>query len=156
VPNPSLTIVNNLEGVDITGNTFVAKQGGAADDFGEGVDVTVTGYKQQPANALATGSARKLFDDDEDAPTDPLYFHLWTAGSWTTEVVWVQIIGVTSNFVIPVYPEVPWVLRGNRILAAANTTALDGSAAPSTEDIDSIVLVNRSGASIDYCLTIVY
>ena len=154
--NPSLSIVNNLDGVDITGNTFLAKQGGVADDFGEGVDVTITGYKQQVAGALATASARKLFDDDEDFPTAPLYFHFWATGSWTTEVVWLQVIATATNFIVPVYAEVPWVLRGNTVLAAANTTALDGSATPSTTAIDSIILCNRSGASIDYCLTIVY
>lgn len=151
MPNPSLTIVNNLEGVDITGNTFFAKQGGVADDFSEGADVTVTGYKQQVAGALSTATVRKLFDDDEDFPTDPLYFHFWASGA-----CYLQVIGATTNFVIPISAEMPWVLRGNTILAAADTTAITGGATPSLEDIDSIVLGNYSGASIDYCLTIVY
>lgn len=145
----TLSVVNNLTGT-FQGATHTAKQGLPDSDFSEGYDITVTGYPTVLVGALATGGSIKLYDDDTTVPADPVYWHLWTDKNG-----YLQLVGATSNIILPIAAYVPWVLYGHTMLAAANTTDI-ASVEPTLEDIDHIMLGNFSGSSMTWRLTLVY
>jgi hypothetical protein len=148
---PSLTVVNNLTAVGVGGTVLLAKQGGVAAEFDEGYAVTVTGYPLSIEAAIPTATVVKVYDDDTHTPANPLYWHFWATAN-----LYVQFVGATSQFTVPLHAYVPLVLYGNTILAAANTTDLTGGAEPTLEDVDHVNLANYSGGSADYKVVIVY
>lgn len=145
-----LTVVTNFE-VTSQGTTLTGKQGLASSDFAEGYDITVTGYVQRIIGAISTASVRKLYDDDEDFPTDPLYWHFWADGN-----CYLQFVGTGTNFILPIAAYVPQTLYGATMLAAASTTDITGGSEPVLADIDHINVGNYSGASISYALAVIY
>jgi len=140
----TVDIINTVECVAQGGEAITGKQGDAADAATDVAQIDVEGDGHVVPGTLATATAVTLYDDDNDVPIDWVYFYLWTSVE-----MFVQIIGATANVVFHVRAEIPFTLSYDDFLAAANTTPLSG-AAPTTEDIDSIVLQNNSGGSGKY------
>lgn len=139
-----IRIISNIEIDGQGGGVLSGKQGDAEDADTDPVILDGDGDGFVVAGTLATATAVKIYDDDTHTPTSFLAMHLWTSVD-----MYVQVIGATSNVIFPVEAEVPFMLSSSLMLAAANTTPLSGSA-PSTEDIDSIVIQNNSGGSGKY------
>jgi hypothetical protein len=146
----TLNVIHNIEiTTDDNGVTFSAKQGSAADAATEPFEVTVSGYVHQISGVLATATARTVWDEDEDEPDNIAYVFFWADVD-----MYIQFIGQTTNVVFPVEAKVPFCLSANTLLAAANTTAISGSA-PSVEAIDSIVIQNNSGGNGNYVFAVI-
>lgn len=146
----TLNVIHNIEiRTDENGVTFSAKQGAADDAATEPFEMTVSGYVHQHAGVLATATARTVWDEDSYEPNDASYIFFWSDVD-----MYLQVIGQTTNFVIPVEAKVPFCLSANTMLAAANTTAISGSA-PSVEAIDSIVIQNNSGGNGNYVFAVI-
>ena len=143
----TLNIYNHFTYVG-QGRTIEGKHGESDDAVTDGQAITVTGPVEEKIGTLATATACKIWDEDEDAPSDIDYLYFWA-----DKDCYIQIIGQTTNVVFPVEAFVPFVLSGNTLLAAANTTALSG-AAPSVEAIDSVVIQNNSGNEMNYHLAV--
>jgi hypothetical protein len=142
----TLEIINNYS-VETFGRTYRGHQGDADQDFDEAVEVTITGHVHEAIGLLGTGAGRTLWDDDDDNPTGFEYLY-FTAD----QTVYVQLIGATTHAIVEVEADVPFTMRKDTILGAANTTAL--AAAPSMEEIDSVRIWNQSGNDCNYHLSI--
>lgn len=138
----SLFITDTFE-IEVLGTTYSGQQGDADNGSGSPVEVTVTGLVQRNTGSLATATARTIWDEDADNPVD--FDYLWFKSD---QACYVQLIGSSTNYVVPVAADVPVRLPG-QFLAAANTTPISGSA-PSLESVDSIVIQNNSGNTMNY------
>lgn len=146
----SLNLWNSFEftsqGVQRTG-----KQGLAASAFPEPYAVTVNGTGHFLTGSLATATVVTVYDDDDDVPIDWVYLHIWADTAY-----YVQLIGATSNVIVKLAAKQPFVLPGfDSLLAAVNTTKITGIAEPTLEDIDSIVLGNYSGGTMNYTVAVI-
>lgn len=139
----TLSIINNYT-LENQGETYTGKQGAAIDGASEALEISVSGHHHGTSGTLASGSARTIWDEDDDFPTDIEYFWIWADQDF-----YVQVIGQTTNFIVKVEALVPFTLSANTMLAAASTTAISGSE-PSVEAIDSIVIQNNSGSVMNY------
>lgn len=132
--------------VTVRGKTISFWQGTSADDLvTTPFTVSVDGPAHGGPFTLATATARTVWDDDDDAPTD-FDFMFFVAD----QNMFIQIIASATHVVFPVLAGVPFILAPKtdgltaKMLGAASTTALSGSA-PSVTEIDSIVIQNNSG-----------
>mgnify|MGYP001569343244 CR=1 FL=1 len=140
----TINVINTVECIVQGGNTISGKQGLSTDTATDPVEITIDGDAHAVPGTLATATAVTIYDDDNDVPIDFDYMFIWTSVD-----MYLQIIGATGNVVFHLLAEVPFVLSYDDFLAVGNTTPLSG-AAPTTEDIDSIVLQNNSGGSGKY------
>lgn len=135
--------------LELQGRTYAGKQGSADDDVDTPFDVTLTsGIAFESIGVLATATARTIWDEDSFQPVDIQFGFFWCDVD-----MYIQFIGQATNVVFPVEAKIPFTISANTLLAAANTTALSGSA-PSVEAIDSIVIQNNSGGSGNYHLAL--
>lgn len=146
----TLNVIHNIEiTTDENGVTFSAKQGSAADASTEPFELTVSGYVHQRSGVLATATARTVWDGSVDEPDDMTYLFFWADVD-----MYIQIIATATNFVVPVEAKTPFCLSANTALAAANTTAISGSA-PSVTAIGKVVIQNNSGGNGNYVFAVV-
>lgn len=142
----TLSIISNFE-IAVRGKTTSAWQGTSEDALQTtAFDVTVDGNVHGGPFTLETATARTVWDDDDDAPTD--FDFLYYVASVNT---FIQIICSATSFTIPVLAGVPFILAPKtdsltaKALGAATTTAMSGSS-PSVTEIDSVVIQNNSGS----------
>lgn len=135
----------NSQGAEKTG-----KQGTSTDDPKTPFALTVDGKSYQSTGQVADDAIETIWDEDSDTPTDFDFFHFWS-----DQDCYLQIIGATTNFIVEIEAKVPFVLSSDAILAAANTTVMTAGVAPSTEAIDSIVVSNMSGSTMNYVASII-
>jgi hypothetical protein len=141
----TLKITHNIS-LEVQGNTFRAKQGTSTDDFDEPFEYTVTGTLHSMVGSLATASVVTVYDDDNDSPADFDYAYFWA-----DQDCYIQIIGSGTNVVFKVEAKIPFDIPGfDTMLAAADTTAITGGTEPTLTDIDSIVVGNYSGSTMNY------
>ena len=146
----TLYITNNFElssqGIDSSG-----KQGLAASALADPYGITVTGTKHQVIGSLATAAVTTVYDDDNDTPADWDYLYYWA-----DQISYIQIIGSGSNVIIKLAAYQPFTLAGYDVmLAAADTTAITGGTEPTGTDIDSIVIGNYSGNTMNYVFAVI-
>jgi hypothetical protein len=145
-----LNILNSLE-MDSQGIVTRAKQGAATDAFATPFSITVSGTKHEMIGSLATATVVTVYDDDNDSPVDWDYLHYWA-----DQDSYIQFVGASTNATFKVAAKQPFVLPGfDSILAAADTTIITGGAEPSVTDIDSIVIGNYSGVTMNYHLVLI-
>ena len=141
----TLSIINNFE-LTSQGRTRTGKQGAAADGADEPLDVTVSGTVHEVIGSLATASVVTVYDDDNDVPADWDYLYFWA-----DQDCYLQVIGSGTNVTFKVEATQPFVLPGfDTVLAAADTTAITGGTEPTLTDIDSVVIGNYSGNTMNY------
>lgn len=140
----TLNIINNIS-MTSQGSTTVVKQGTSTDDATSAFAVTVTGTKHELIGSLATATVVTVFDDDDDVPADWDYMIYWA-----DQDSYIQFIGSATNAIFKVLAKVPFTLTYDSVLAAANTTIITGGAEPSVTDIDSIVIGNYSGSTMNF------
>lgn len=143
----TLDTINSMS-LTTNGSPHAVHQGNASNPATTPLQTTVSGAVHSvDINAMANDSEITLWDEDDDTPAN--WDHLWIKvdqGAGDNTVV-LQIIGQTTNVTIPLYANKPFTWDGDQLLAAANTTAI--SAQPTLEDIDSIVLGNYSGTTLN-------
>lgn len=144
----SLNIINNLD-MSSQGLTTQCKQGSSTDAFSTPFTLTIDGAKHHVQATLATATAVTVYDDDDDTPVDFDYLFLWA-----DQDCYIQIVGSATAAVLKVKAKVPFTLGFNKVLGAAATTAITGGAEPSVTDIDSIILGNYSGSTLNYVFAI--
>ena len=111
----------------------------------------MSGTRHVVSGTLATAAVVTVYDDDNDVPAD--WDYLWYCAD---QISYIQIIGSGSNVILKCAAYQPFVLNGyDRILAAADTTAITGGSEPTLTDIDSIVLGNYSGNSMSYLFIVI-
>jgi hypothetical protein len=140
----TLNIINNFT-LEALGLTISGKQGNTTDDIATPFPVTVNGPGQIIPGSLLTATVVMLYDASVDAPAAPVYFFLWTDQDCD-----IQLIGSGSNVILPVKAKQPFILSGNSLLAAANTTPIAGGATPSLTTLAKVVLGNYSGNTMNY------
>lgn len=137
----TLSIINSID-VTINGKPVQGWQGTDEDAIAtDPFDITVGDEAHVQDFSLATATALKVWDDDTHKPSTIIIFHIVA-----DQNIYVQVIGATSNIIFAVTAGCPFTFTGNTMLAAANTTAMSGSA-PTLEEIDSIVIQNNSGTT---------
>lgn len=146
----TLSITNNLE-LTSQGVTTDAKQGLAASPLAEPFDITVSGTVHKVIGSLPTATVRIVYDDDDDAPADWDYLYFWA-----DQICSIQIVGSGSNVIHRVAAYQPFVLPGyGTMLAAANTTIMDGGTEPTLTDIDTVAIGNYSGNTMNYVFLVI-
>ncbi len=93
--------------------------------------------------SLANATALTIWDEDDDTPSDWQYFWI----SVDQDTVYLQFVGQTSNVKLLLSKNVPFVWTNDQLLCAVAVTAM--AAAPTLEDIDSCVLYNNSGNTVN-------
>lgn len=137
--------------MEAQGLTHSGKQGAAADAATEAFEVTVGGQIHKVVGSLATASVVTVYDDDNDTPADFDYLFFWA-----DQDCYIQIIGSGSNVIFKIEAKVPyWISGFDTILAAADTTAITGGTEPTLTDIDSVVIGNYSGNTMNYVLAVI-
>lgn len=146
----TLKIINNFE-ITTQGVTYTGKQGLAADSADEAFEVTVDGTVHHVTGSLATATVVTVYDDDNDVPIDWEYLFFWA-----DQDCYIQLIGAATNVIFKIEAKEPFVLPGfDSLLAAADTTAITGGSEPSVADIDSIVIGNYSGNTMNYVFAVI-
>ncbi len=146
----SLSIVNNFSLLS-NGRYKYGKQGLADAALATALAISVNGTTHYVEGSLATASIVTVFDDDDDVPADWVYLYYWA-----DQISYIQIIGSATNAIFKVAATQPFVLAGyDSILAAANTTPIAGNSEPTLTDIDSIVLGNYSGSTMNYLFAVI-
>lgn len=146
----TLKILSNFE-ISSQGLTYTGKQGAAADTADETLDISVTGTIHNVVGTLSTATVVTVYDDDDDVPADWDYLFFWA-----DQDCYIQIIGPTMNVIFKVEATVPFWLPGfDSMNAAANATAITGGTEPTMSDIDSVVIGNYSGTSLNYVFAVI-
>ena len=141
----TLSIINNFS-LPTQGRTITGKQGASTDASTTAFAYTVSGTVHEVIGSLATASVATVYDDDNDVPADWDYLYFWADYD-----CYIQIIGPTMNVIFKVEATIPFVLPGfDSINAAANATEITGGTEPTMSDIDSIVIGNYSGSTMNY------
>lgn len=147
---PTLNIKNTFELATVGGTTLTGKHGAAADDADTALDVTVTGSSHYVSTTLATATVVTVYDDDNDVPADWDYLYFWA-----DQDCYIQLIGSGTNVILGVEAEHPFVLSRDSLLAAADTTIITGGTEPTLTDIDSVVIGNYSGTTMNYVFAVI-
>lgn len=140
----TLNIINNFE-ITVQGVTYSGKQGASSDASTDPHELTVTGNVMGGSAVLATASVRTVWDEDDDEPNDILYWFYWC-----DVASYIQFVAQGTNVIFPVAAKTPFVLSGNTLLAAADTTIITGGTEPTLSAIDSVVIGNYSGGNGNY------
>ncbi len=93
--------------------------------------------------SLANATALTIWNQADDNPVDWQY--LWLKVDQPT--VYLQLIGATSNVKLVLTNDIPFVWTNDQLLCAVNTTPM--AAAPTLEDIASVVIYNNSGNTVN-------
>ncbi len=117
----------------------------SANDADDVLAVTVDGKVNNQPSQIADATARTLWDDDDDFPSDFDYMFLVA-----DQDLDLQIIGATLNVTLPVKAGIPFVLGYDDILAAIATTPIVADSVPAYEEIDSLRINNRSNSTANY------
>lgn len=144
----TLSILNSFS-LPTQGRTLTGKQGTSTDSVSTAFEITVTGTTHTMIGTLATATVNTLWDDDNDFPIDWDYLYFWA-----DQDVYLQIVS-TTNVIFKILAKVPFTMTYDSLLAAADATIITGGSEPTLVDIDSIVLGNYSGSSVNYQLTLV-
>lgn len=136
--------------IEVNGQTISGQHGTSGESVDDPFAITVDGKVHHRSSQLATGARRTLWDEDVDDPDTFDYAFLWS-----DQDLDLQLIGSAGNVVIRVKAKVPFVLSYDDLLPAANTTVITAGATPSYEDMDSIVISNRSGSTANYTFFLV-
>lgn len=146
----TLSIINTFELV-AQGLSVIGKQGLAASLVTDVYDITVSGTTHHVVGSLATATVVTVYDDDDDSPADWDYLFYWA-----DQISYIQIIGPTMSVVFKIAAYQPFVLPGyDSLTAAASATAITGGSEPSPSDIDSVVLGNYSGTTMNYLFAVI-
>jgi hypothetical protein len=146
----TLSIINTIS-LESQGRTTIGKHGTADDGMTTALEVDVTGTKHEVIGSLATAAVATVYDDDDDVPADWDYLYFWA-----DQDCYIQIIGPTMNVKFKIEATQPFVLPGfDGINAEANATAITGGTEPTMSDIDSIVIGNYSGSTMNYQLILI-
>jgi hypothetical protein len=146
----TLDIVSNFS-LSSQGRTVTGKQGEATDSFSEALSATVTGTVHEVIGSLATATVVTVYDDDSDVPADFDYLYFWA-----DQDCYIQVIGSGSNVIFKVEAYTPFWLPGfDTVLAAADTTAITGGTEPTLTDVDSVVIGNYSGNTMNYHFVVI-
>ena len=145
----------NRFSIDTKGQTFTGKHGAITLSTDDPFEVTVSGDMHCVPGTLSTATVVTVYDDDDDVPVNWNYLFLWA-----DQNCYIQLIGASTNVILPVLATVPFVLApltssSLGVLAAANTTIITGGAEPTLTDIDSVVIGNYSGTSMNYLFAVV-
>lgn len=132
------------------GTEATGKQGTSTDDPLTPFPITVTGTRHTAVGSIADDAIATIWDEDDDNPTDFDFLHFWA-----DQDCFLQIIGTATNTIFPVKAKVPFTLSGNTILAAADTTVMTAGVEPTLTAIDSIVVSNMSGSTLNYVASII-
>lgn len=147
---PTLYIQNNFS-LNSQGNVKSGKQGDILSSVLDPLAVTVVGQTHSVTGALATASAVTVYDDDDDVPADWVYLYFWA-----DQDCYLQLIVAGASCVFKVKALQPFVLPGfDAILPAASATPIAGGAEPVPLDIDSVVIGNYSGSTLNYVFSVV-
>lgn len=147
----TMTVKNTFELTTVGGTTLSGKHGAAADDADTALSVTVSGTAHYVPGTLATATVVTVYDDDNDVPADWDYLYFWA-----DQDCYIQIIGSGTNIIFKVEATQPFVLPGfDTMLAAADTTAITGGTEPTLTDIDSVVIGNYSGTTMNYVFCVI-
>lgn len=137
--------------IETQGITYTGKQGASTLAVGDPLEITVSGTIHDVLSSLNTATVVTVYDDDNDVPADWDY-----AFYWADQDSYIQIIGSGSNAIFKVEAYVPfWISGFDAILAAADTTIITGGAEPSLTDIDSIVIGNYSGSTMNFLFALI-
>lgn len=140
----TLKIINTFE-FSALGQKLSGKHGLAEDSSGLPLEVDVEGLAHYIPFSLATAAVQTVYDDDSDVPDDWVYLYLWA-----DQDIYIQLIGSSTNVIFKVEAYQPFVLPGfDSLLAAADTTIITGGSEPSLQDIDSVVIGNYSGSTVN-------
>lgn len=140
----TLEIVNKFE-IDSQGVTASGKHGAATLSQDDPFEITVTGTIHSLVGRLTTATVVTVYDDDNDVPIDWDYLFYWA-----DQDSYIQIIGSGTNAIFKVLALTPFTLSYDSILCAADTTIIAGGTEPTLTDIDSIVIGNYSGSTLNY------
>lgn len=146
----TLSILSNFS-LPSLGLTIKGKQGLATATIDEPLEISVSGTDHVVRGSLATDSKKTIFDDDDDVPAtfDYLFF-------WADQDCFLQLIATATNVIFKIEATVPFWMPGfGSLLAAANTTEVSTGSDPSVTAIDSVVVLNRSGSTMNYLLAII-
>lgn len=146
----TLNIWNSLSH-NLLGSETTAKQGTTTDDPRTPFAITAAGHEYDVKGTLTTATVKTLWDEDSNFPATFLYGFLWT-----DQIAYVQLIAQATNVVHRLGAKQPFVLPGySTCLGAENTTIIAGGTEPTLSQIDSIVLGNYSGSTLNYRLVLV-
>lgn len=146
----TLKITSNFL-VELNGVQHSGKQGTITDGIDDPFEVTVDGKIHHIGGTLATATVVTLWD--EDSASLPDFDYGWF---WADQDCYLQLIAQATNVIFKVEAKVPfWVPGFDQILAAANTTAITGGTEPTMSDLDSLVLGNYSGNTLNYALALI-
>jgi hypothetical protein len=135
----------------LSGGETTAKQGTRTDAPQTPFAITAADQQYDLKGSLSTATVQTLWDEDSNFPATFLYAHIWA-----DQIAYVQLIAQGTNVIHRLAAKVPFVLPGySTILAAANTTIMDGGTEPTLSQIDSIVLGNWSGSTLNFHLLLV-
>lgn len=146
--------ITNFFSLVSQGSERTGKQGSISDAPQTPFDITVTGTGDFLTGSLETATVRTIYDDDGDFPTDFNFSHYWA-----DQNSYIQLIFGTTNVILSVLAKVPFCLAplaaGFVGLAAANTVIITGGTEPTLTDLDSVVIGNYSGSTMNYTFSII-
>lgn len=145
----TLNIINNFEAALLGGAEVFGKQGSADDGLLDAFSITITGPSHLVPGQLSTATVVTVYDDDNDVPTDWDYLFFWS-----DQDCYLQAVASATNVVHKIKAKVPFTLGYDSLLAAADTTIITGGSEPSVTDIDSIVIGNYSGNTMNYLFAV--
>lgn len=145
----TLTIINQFEAVLLNNMPVSGHQGDADDALADSFSITITGPGHIVPGILATATVVTVYDDDNDVPAD--WDFLWF---WADQDCYLQLVASATNVTHKIKAKVPFTLGYDSLLAAADTTIITGGSEPSVTDIDSVVIGNYSGSSMNYLFAV--
>ena len=136
---------------NLLGSETTAKQGTTTDSPQTPFAITSAGSEYDLKGTCATATVKTLWDEDTNFPATFLYAHFWA-----DQICYLQLIAQSTNVIHRIAAKQPFVLPGySTLLAAANTTIITGGSEPTLSQIDSIVLGNYSGSTLNFRLLLV-
>ena len=133
------------------GNVKSGHQGAATSAAQDPLAITVTGTAHHITGSLATATVATVYDDDDDLPADWDYLYFWA-----DQDCYIQIIAGSTSVVFKVEATNPFWLPGfDACLPAASATPIAGGTEPTLTDIDSVVIGNYSGSTMNYVFAVI-
>ena len=139
----------NYFSLDAQGETVTGKHGTITDLRETPTTLTVTPTVYRKIGTLANDSAATLWDEDAGDFNTFEFLHFWA-----DQRCYLQLVSEATNVVLKLLAKAPFTLSTEYLLAAEDTTIIGGSE-PSATAMDSIVLGNYSGVTINYKLALV-
>lgn len=145
--------INNRFALSAQGSVVSGKQGLPTSGDNDDYAVTVSGKYHRVVGSAARNTATLMYDNDNDGPLTFTNLYLWADKDCV-----LQIIGPSSNVILPVKAYQPFTLSGGTVLAAANTTPISTSE-PTLGAIDSFYLgyydSDVDAEAINYICTVI-